>query len=443
MNTNVYKFGGTSQGSTSALEASMNILNSDKENKVAVVSAPSGITNLLWEGTNEALRKGNIPKNIIEQVANRFNALYKNTNNAKSIILEYKNILTKRFEKIKNIDHNSKNQFIANIVSFGEELESRLYTMLLNQNNISSRLLPEHLIILEGNYLNGTYNRVSDKRIKNEVNNKNEVIVVPGYYGHNLKGERVVFGRGGSDYTQTLFARAINANACYNCTDVNGILPINPNLLPEELRKSLKTIKELSYEQAQELAYQGAKVLHPRCITPLKESKIPLYVINTFDPQGERTLIHESQNETASLVAITGKDDAYMNIKLHAGEMEGQTGYLLAFAQALQGIDIDTITTSSVEIQASFTNKDANLEKVRDQLSKIGDVNIHNGSSLIAVVGNDIGQSNNLGSFLQILTRENIPIGQISKSNENSLWVSIPSRHYQRAQVAVYEELLR
>lgn len=439
----IYKFGGTSQGSSQALEASLGVVRRDDKRKAIIVSAPSGVTDLLWMGTEEALRSKEVPKRTIDMIANRFEEVYSNVANTSTIINQHIDILANRFSQVNNLKKEREARFIANIVSFGEELESQLYTLLLNQNNIPSRRLPENLVILEGDYLNGTYNRISDKKIKDDFEKDNLTIVVPGYYGHNLQGERVVFGRGGSDFTQTLVARAVQASACYNCTDVNGVMPINPKILPEELRKSIKTIRQLSYEQAQELSRQGAKILHPRCITPLREAGIDLYVINTFNPEGEYTHISNQVSEESTIIAVTGKDDSYMTIKLHAGDMEGQKGYFLAFANSLKEIDIDTVTTSSVEIKASFTKNGADLETIKKELEKYGEVDIHNGSSLIAIVGNNIGKASNLGRVFTTIYNANIPIGQISKSNEESLWLSIPSKHYQQAQVAIYSELLR
>lgn len=447
MGSAVYKFGGTSQGSSIALNHCLDILRADKNNKAVIVSAPSGVTNLL-KGLSLSAFEGAFDHcdDYINKIKQRFVEVFPDSS-FEGIINQHIDSLSGKIalSKILSKENFDVRRFEADILSFGENLESVLFSDFLNNSGIRTALFPVDNIRLSGGYLNAVYESVNDgvfRRYMNDAIRSGSVLLIPGFIGKNKRGESVVFDRGGSDYTQALFARAINADVAYNCTDVNGVLPINPSFLNVGERVALESISHMSYNQAQELSRQGAKVLHPRCIIPLKQKNIDLYVCNTFDFYGSKTLINGFENNK-ELLAVTGKNDGYVNVTLRTGEMEGRSGYVLAFANALKDVDIDTLATSAVEIQASFAHNGVDLDKIKADLSGHGDVRINNGSALIAIVGSNLNKSRYVGEFFTKLHDEGISVNQITKSNNTSLWVSIPSSEYVRAQVAVYGGLLK
>ncbi|MFA6073147.1 MAG: aspartate kinase [Candidatus Woesearchaeota archaeon] len=454
MNTTnvVYKFGGTSQGTVDAINQSASILANDPAKKIVVVSAPSGITDLLIASSAQVTNSNYFPTEINQIISSRFHELYDSVPSASNIIDNYMSNLGKYIQTKINTNINSANDIeklkvAARIQSTGEDLESTLFSHFLNHLGLNSSKMPQDLIRLKGNYLEASFNRIADNPIRTFMETSTQITVVGGFYGFNNSQDHMLLGRGASDLTQTELMRITNASHGFNCTDVNGIKMIDPRLLDNQERVNTPTILNLNYAQTQELSRQGAKVLHPRCIEPLKENNIPLYVMNTFDPTGHMTKISNITTnrlkENSKLLAVTGKKESFVTITLNSGNMEGRSGYLASFASAFKDVDLDIITTSAVEISASFHDKYSKANTIKNKLSTLGDVSVNNSTALLAIVGDHLDLEPKLtGDFFNLMSQENIPVQQITKSNNNSLWVSIPSTKYEQALIAVYKNLL-
>jgi len=491
----IYKFGGTSQKDYTSLVQCASIIRNAKHNDAVVVSAPAGITDLLLAGVNAKLTTNKFPQQIFENISNRFRDISSNIPKAKADIeqlLEELNIQTKI--DTQGITDLAQDKYIAKILSFGENIQATLFTYLLNDQKIPAQRMPQTLIEFSdgkytntthnktqnlnnksflksskdiftyllnylrpsnhkipqtqtgfnnGSHINATYNRRSDLGIEHFLKSSNQISVIGGFYGFNSSGEIMVFGRGGSDLTQTLIARAVKASACYNYTDVDGIKPIDPRRLSETEKLELLTIPELNYAQTQELSGNGAKVLHAKCIDPLMENNIPLYVINTFNPNGPRTKIHDKTSDESKLLAVTGKEN-YTIITLNSGSMVDAHGYLLTIGKIFENVNIETITSSKVEISVGFSDSTAKVNELVDELSKYGKVRVDKNMSLVAIVGNNIGKNPSLmGDFFNTLSAANIPVIQTVKSNDYSTWISVPSEQYTSALAVTYRNLLK
>ncbi|MGV8163053.1 MAG: aspartate kinase [Candidatus Nanoarchaeia archaeon] len=445
----VYKFGGTSQRDLEAMSQCAAILASDPYARAAVFSAPAGVTNLLEAAASEAYGTGKYPHSIAQQIILKYSAVLKDRLDSDKMLTHIENVIYDRLIvqlPNKDLDIN-KDKYFANVLAVGEEKQAEIMASFLERNNFKINLLPNDALLLDGDswsYLDGVYNRESDEIIRSYLK-QDSLMIAAGFIGINSQCERVVFQRGGSDYTQTLLARALGATAAYNCTDVCGILEINPALVLEEERKNLRTLKELSYEQAMDLSRQGARVLHSKALQPVEEKQIPLYVMNTFDPNGSRTKIYNKPQGEPRFIAVTGKKQSFKSITLHAGAMEGKEGYFSRFSGALSNVDIDTITTSSTRITASFSYARDNLDVALEKISTLGHVAMDNGVALIAMVGENIGKNPKLlGDMFYILGNNNIPVNQqISKADNASIWVAVPVDDFERAQIALYDGLLK
>ncbi len=445
----VYKAGGTSNGSRDAIEQYAALLLQDGQPKVTVQSAISGITNFLLMGAAGQIEVGNFPDAAYHPLKEKTIQVYGSILGAEELIERHFQELDRRInlgENTRITDETKRRLHIARIASWGEWSSAQLFTHFLRTKGVRARYVDSMTCMhLTGDPTNAEYDRSSDARIREQVeDSKVDVHVFGGYWGvHPRTKELMVFDRGGSDYTQTLIMRALRSKQGYNCTDVNGIMPIDPRLLPEESKKYLRTIPELSYQEMQELARKGAKVLHPRCIEPLMEDSLELYVLNTFNLQSQRSRVGVVRDQTPRITAVTGKRENYLTLTLRTGLMEGQTGFFTGVAEAFEGVNIEAVTTSHVGISVSFSDPSANLDAITKKLSQLGTVTPHNDSSMIAMVGRGLGKEPRfLSQFFATLAEENIPIGQVTKSDDFSLWVSIPTRKYEDALRALYRDLI-
>lgn len=445
----VYKAGGTSNGSRDAIEQYATLLLQDSLPKVTVQSAISGVTNLLLMGAAGQIEVGKFPSVAYDPIRQKTIEVYGTIPGAEALIECHFQELDSRIAlggKNRIIDEDQQRLHRARIASWGEWSSAQLFTHFLTTKGVRANYVDsKECMFLTGNPTNAEYDRSSDALIREQVKNLEvDVHVFGGYWGlHPSTKEFMVFDRGGSDYTQTLIMRALNAKRGYNCTDVNGIMPIDPRLLPEESRKNLKTIPELSYQEMQELARKGARVLHPRCIEPLIENELELYVLNTFNLHGPQSRIGSVGDKTPRITAVTGKKENYLTLTLRTGLMEGQTGFFTGVAEAFEGVNIEAVTTSHVGISVSFSDPSANLEAITRKLSALGTVTLHNHSSMIAMVGRGLGSEPRfLSQFFATLAEENIPVGQVTKSDNFSLWVSIPTEKYETALRALYRDLI-
>ena len=445
----VYKFGGTSMGSPRGLEASEHLLFSGSSGpRVVVVSAPSGVTNLLLEGYNAQAAGNAFPEQTFRSLETRFRETYQQVHNAQHWIDDAfgeQGELQRRIQRGENqLAQSEKSYQYARLASFGEYFNQQLFTHFLSARGHNVRSAPMTLVRFTGNPTRAEYDRASDSSIKEYVHDGfNGTTVFAGYYGYENNSRVLVFDRGGSDYSQTLIARAIGATKAINCTDVDGIKAIDPRLIKNETRRNnVPTLHHVDYRIAQLLSHNGAKVLHARCLEPLIEASIPMEVRNTFNPDGKYTLINHHHDTDPQLLAVTGKKDSFRRLTLLTGTMD-VPGYLQRVAQAFEGINIETITTSPIGIEVSTNDADANLEEVKQRLQDLGEVKYGNGSSMVALIGNQLGKiPGEIAKAFRILGERQIYIEQISKAGPQSVWFDVPHDRFEEAIIALYENLL-
>lgn len=300
------------------------------------------------------------------------------------------------------------------IVSYGEQLSSRLLAEVFKAKNLNARQMDSRrLIVTDDEY--GAATPIWDeteKLIKLELENlleAGEIPVLGGFIAASRGGETTVLGRGGSDYSAALVGAALRAREIQIWTDVTGVLTCDPRICPEA-----KTLKTLSYEEAAELAYFGAKVLHPKTIKPAVDYRIPVRVCNSHAP-GERgtMILFETEKIPNTIKSIAHKTGITI-LRISSARMLGAFGFMAALFQIFERyrVVIDVISTSEVSVALTLDNTDS-LEQVVAELKRLGDVEIEHGNAVVCVVGEGLRASSGLASKI-FSTIEDVPISLIS-----------------------------
>lgn len=383
----VMKFGGTSVGSTDRIKNTANIVKSFIEKKpVVVVSAVGGITDKLIELANECSKGkgdgalGNIKKihhEILEKLGLDKSLVDKDIEELSKIINEIKNN--------KAIDA----KILDSVQSFGEQMSSKIVAGQLNKIGVKAQAFNSWDLGFLTNSefgnsepLEETFNALKLKIIKLNV-----VPVITGFIGKTENGEITTLGRGGSDYSAGIIGSAINAREIQIWTDVDGIMSTDPKIVI-----NAKTLENVSFAEASELAYFGAKVLHPKTILPAVKKNIPVRVLNSFNPKGNGTTILNNAEKSGQIVKAIACKKNIILIHVDSKRMLGAYGFLARLFDVFYKYkkSVDVISTSEVSVSMSVDNE-VNLNNVILDLKGIADVEVLKNKSVICVVGEGIG----------------------------------------------------
>ena len=277
------------------------------------------------------------------------------------------------------------------IVSYGEQLSSRLLAEVCKAKGLNARHADSRrLIVTDDEY--GSAAPVWDETeslIKLELEpliEAGEIPVLGGFIAASRGGETTVLGRGGSDYTAALVGAALKAREIQIWTDVTGVLTCDPRICPEA-----RTLKTLSYEEAAELAYFGAKVLHPKTIQPAVDLQIPVRVCNSREPQEKGTMILPQSQTTPRLVKSIAYKKGITILHITSARMLGAYGFMSAIFQIFERhrTVVDVVTTSEVSVSLTLDNTDS-LDSVVKDLQRIGTVEIEPNQAVVCVVGSGL-----------------------------------------------------
>jgi len=360
----VMKFGGTSIGDGKRMRHVAKIV-ADKKKKdrdvVVVTSAMTQITNSLIDISREALdvRDINRINNFIEDIRRKHEEAIEDAIRSEEIKSEVRKTVYNLIDELEKVligvaylgelTPKSKDY----ILSFGERLSAPILSGAIRDLGYPSIHLTggEAGIITDENYGCARPIRLEVKERVGPLLEKGIIPVITGFIGSTEKGNITTFGRGGSDYSAALVGAALDADIVEIWTDVSGILTSDPRIV-----KNVKRIPKMSYIEAMELAYFGAKVLHPRTIEPLMEKKIPLRIKNTFDPENEGTLITNDREESDNIIkAITAIKDVFL-INIFGAGMVGVSGTAARIFSALgrAGANVILISQGSSETNISI-----------------------------------------------------------------------------------------
>jgi aspartate kinase len=385
----VLKFGGTSVGSPERMHAVARLITGG-ERKIVILSAVSGTTNTLVEiSANLASKNKAKAVEIISDLEAKYYdfviGLYSSTDSIK----KGNEVIRKHFETLLQItekDFEPADERI--ILAQGELISTNLFQAYLEEKNYKSKLLPalELMKIDEDNEPVLSY--MEEKwTVALEQNPGYDLYISQGYICRNAKGEIDNLKRGGSDYTASLVGAAIRASEIQIWTDIDGMHNNDPRIV-----KNTKPIAELSFDEAAELAYFGAKILHPSTIWPAQKFNIPVRLLNTMQPEAQGTLIATKTTEKA-IKAIAAKDNIFA-IKVKSSRMLLAYGFLRKIFEIFEKYKtpIDMITTSEVAVSVTIDN-DTYLNQIVEELKQYGTVDIDRGQTIVCLVGNMVAES--------------------------------------------------
>lgn len=412
----VLKFGGTSVGSAARMKEVAKIV-CDGEKKIVVLSAMSGTTNQLVEIADYLYKKN--PTGATETI-NRLESTYYPVVEALFATDEYKakgqEIVKKHFDYLRSFTSLSDTFTLFEekiILAQGELISTNLFNSYLNEIGKNSVLIPA-LEFVKTDKNGEPDTQFIQEALTNELNKQPnaELYITQGYICRNFYGEIDNLQRGGSDYTASLLGAAIKADEIQIWTDIDGMHNNDPRYV-----ENTRPIPYLNFEEAAELAYFGAKILHPTCILPAKLGNIPVRLLNTLEPQAQGTLISNRSKENV-IEAVAAKD-GITAIKIKSGRMLLAFGFLRKIFEIFENFQtsIDMITTSEVGVSLTIDNT-KHLNEIVNELKKFGTVTVDSDMVIICVVG-DLNYTN-VGFQAKVLNAmTDIPIRMVSYGGSN------------------------
>lgn len=433
----VLKFGGTSVGSAERMKNLVSIINNN-EPKIVVLSAMSGTTNALVEIANALYaRENNNAKQLIDALEKKYERVLQELYSKESSLNKGKELVKNHFEFIRSftLDMFTTNEEKA-ILAQGELLSTAMEHFYLEEIGIDSVLLPSlnFMRIDENDEPDLTYIEENLKAELKKYSGK-KLFITQGYICRNAFGEIDNLKRGGSDYTATLIGAALTAEEIQIWTDIDGMHNNDPRTVGKTF-----PVTELSFDEAAELAYFGAKILHPTCVLPAQKRKVPVRLLNTMQPQAKGTVITE-KIPVDRITAIAAKE-GIIAIKIKSARMLLAYGFLRSVFEIFERYKtpIDMITTSEVAVSVTIDNG-KNLGGILKELKDFCSVEIDKDQTIICIVGSFTAEKQ--GVAVKIFdSLKNIPLRMISYGgSENNVSVLVDSKYKKDALVALNKGL--
>jgi aspartate kinase len=404
----VLKFGGTSVGNAENIKKVVEIITACKTQKIVVLSAVSGTTNSLL-AVSKAIKTKQLKQTLM--LIQLLEKEYQNLIHELFVSNQYKDkalsFVFGKFNFLRSLSSTYLN-LENTIVAQGEILSTNLVALYLEESNISSSLISafDFMEVKDDNEPNISKIKEQLTLIINQ-NRTEKLWITQGFICKNEKGEILNLQRGGSDYTASLIGAAVNADEIQIWTDIDGMHNNDPRFVENTF-----SIEEISFDEAAELAYFGAKILHPQTLIPAKENNIPVLLKNTFNPSTKGTII-KNKTTNSGFTAIAAKD-GITAIKIKSYRMLMAYGFLKKVFEVFENnkTPIDMITTSEVAI--SLTVDDISyLSEIISELEPFGKINVDSDLSIICVAG-DFSQKKEGISALVFNALKNIPVRMIS-----------------------------
>ena len=452
----VLKFGGSSVANSENIKKVLAIVaNESKNQKIAVVVSAFGKTtdNLLAAAKDalvdiaQAKKKLEVIKNLHYQVID--DLIPANKKEVLEIVSALLDRLSSIYEGVFLLQELS-HKTLAKVSSFGERLSSFIIANAGKELFDAAHKESRALISTNNDYLNAQINfKITNENITSFFNkNKHQVVVLGGFISSNIAGETTTLGRGGSDFSASIFAAALNAVELQIWTDVPGMFTANPRVV-----KQAYPISEISYEEAMELSHFGAKVLYPPTIQPSLRKKIPIRIKNTFDPESAGTLICSNPNNSDEVKGISHIEEISL-ITLEGGGMIGIPGFSKRLFEtlSLEKINVVFITQASSEHSICVGIYENDAEKATALLKetfsteierkKIKPIIVENDLAIIAVVGESMKNYQGLsGQMFSALGRNNVNVRAIAQgSSEKNISAVINKTDAKKALNTLHEQ---
>lgn len=405
----VLKFGGTSVGTADRIKHVAKLITSSGQNLV-VLSAMAGTTNTLVE-IADYCSKGNIPgaqdslNNLLLKYQDVIGNLFddeqsRDTANA---------VITERFSYMRAlIESDFSSADAREILAQGELMSTALMNIYLNSSGVKSTLLPALDYMRTDSFGEPDMKYIATRlRRLIELNRDAEVFITQGYICTNDRGEIDNLKRGGSDYSASIIGAVIGADEIQIWTDIDGMHNNDPRFV-----NSTSPVSQLNFEEAAELAYFGAKILHPNCVLPAKLANIPVRLLNTLDPDAAGTVIYNMPPDR-KIKAVAAKDNVTA-IKIKSGRMLVAYGFLHKVFETFEKYQtsIDLMATSEVGVTVTIDD-DSHLAALVDDLKHFGTVTVDRDMAIVSVVG-DLEWHNCGFAAKAVCALQDVPVRLIS-----------------------------
>lgn len=429
----VQKFGGTSLADLRGFDASATVISqyADDHQVVVVLSAVKGVTDLLLaaidtavegedgaEHLNEALTRERV---IVDELAK----LGTMTHLANEFLAEQQSVLTRRVEGIRLLGQ-CPDETRARILATGEGFSSRLMVDLLQHRGFRAQWSDTDVLPLANeDWLDSLVDiDAAAPLIKDRLREDTQVMVLPGFYGRNARGEIQLLGRNGTDYSAAAIAAASGAGLCQIWKDVDGFFTADPRIV-----SNARCLDEVSYDEAMELTYFGAKVISAKALTPLAANSIPCEVRNTYDPSLPGTLVHSEAKRTHVVRGISHLNDV-ASITLQGGGLRGRVGIARRVMDALasESISILLIVQSSSEYSITLCVRRADETKARKALKEefhferlhglIEDISLQSDRAVVSLVGDGMKHYRGIAArFLTAISSAGVNVEVIAQGS--------------------------
>jgi aspartate kinase len=404
------KFGGTSVGKPERMHQVSQLITRDNESTIVVLSALSGTTNALVT-ISDFLAKADKAgaTNQIETLEKHYRAFILDLLKSEALVAKANSIIDEHFEFLKITQRISLSDALnRDILAQGELMSTKLFSLYLEQEQI------EHALIPALEFMRLDANDEPDLSLIKEklsavlaLHPTKKLFITQGYICKNAKGEVDNLKRGGSDYTASLIAAAVKASVCEIWTDIDGMHNNDPRVVDKTV-----AIEQLSFDEAAELAYFGAKILHPTCIWPAQQENVPVKLLNTMEPSAAGTVIKKEAG-TVGVKAVAAKD-GIIAVKIKSSRMLLAYGFLRKIFEVFEKYKtpIDMITTSEVAVSVTIDN-DLHLNEIIEELSNIASVEVEKDQTIVSIVGNEIAKTASILNKLFTAIDE-IPVTMVS-----------------------------
>ncbi|MDP2750365.1 MAG: aspartate kinase [Nanoarchaeota archaeon] len=439
----VMKFGGTSVGNANRIRTVADIVKTRIDPKkeasksglpVVVVSAVTGMTDLLIKAGQEALKK-NL---IMDQITDIHLKILEDLNLTEKVIEKDLENLGKHLKKIADKGDLDR-QELDELMSFGERMSSKIVAAHLNSVGIDAKAESSYDVgfVTNSNYgeaeiLDQTYDNLA-----HSLKKRKEVVVITGFIAKDLHGKITSLGRGGSDYTAAILGAALNVDEIEIWTDVDGIMTCDPRLVP-----NAKSIGVISFAEATELAYFGAKVLHPKTILPAMRKRIPVRVLNTHNPTHPGTLIISDEEKIEGIIkAIAFKRNVTL-INITSTRMLYTHGFLSKVFEVFDRykVSVDLVATSEVTVSIT-PNTAHHIAEIKKDLSRVAHVDVEEGRAMISVVGKGLQDTPGISSRIyKALGNAHVNVEVISQSYGINQSVIVDGKDLERGVKAIHAE---
>jgi aspartate kinase len=422
----VLKFGGTSVGSAARMKEVGQLITADNDKKIVVLSAVSGTTNKLVS-IAESLFKQNKEEaiNKIEQLKKEYQVLIKELYETALALEKAKQLLQENFNYLNAFTQDLFTIYEERaLVAQGELLSTNLFQFYCEEKGIETVLFPAlDFMRIDKNLEPDEYYIQSNLNKELSQHQSTTIFITQGYVCRNAFGEIDNLKRGGSDYTATIVGAAAQASEVQIWTDIDGMHNNDPRIV-----EGTSPVETLSYNEAAELAYFGAKILHPSCVWPAQKNGIPIVLKNTMQPSAKGTTI-TAESPGNRITAIAAKD-GIVAIKIRSGRMLNAHGFLRSVFEVFERYktSIDMITTSEVAVSLTIDDS-THLDAIVEELEKYAVVEIDTNQTIVCVVGDFI--SENKGYAEQIFASlRDIGIRMISYGgSHNNVSILVDEKH--------------